>query len=373
MMEVQSEYGDADTISIDTLVLEQMVQKERSKEITELQSLSKKVCFLHTNLLYYRHATSAMGSACYQLWVTLLKKVGGTRNGWRELGYSLGLSQDDLDYIMHSVNEDPVDVVLEVFRQNDNATIDKILDALTKLERYDILKSIEKPLCEIAQYFNKDDSGYQSKSSGDTVKREIVTIKLPNRLPAPLSKKVVIDNKDPKKPKQLRKAATTNEPVVNDSPILFLTYSQDGFPTALNIQEYVENWLDVPNVQVITLNNRRGELYQNPEKFIREYFEKADIIIPIITTGYIEQIKSHNPAVPNTSDNLDHKYVNFIYNLIVNHYIHASGCLNKRVRSVLPQNANVDLFMSITMYPDLMPWTYETNFDEQFKAFLKKP
>lgn len=180
---------------------------------------------------------------------------------------------------MHSVNEDPVDVVLEVFRQNDNATIDKILDALIKLERYDILKSIEKPLCEIAQYFNKDDSGYQSKSSGDTVKREIVTIKLPNRLPAPLSKKVMIDNKDPKKPKQLRKSATTNEPVVNDSPILFLTYSQDGFPTALNIQEYVENWLDVPDVQVITLNNRREELYQNPEKFIREYFEKVCIII----------------------------------------------------------------------------------------------
>lgn len=27
--------------------------------------------------------------------------------------------------------------------------------------------------------------------------------------------------------------------------------------------------------------------------------------------------------------------------------------------------------MNITMYPDLMPWTYETNFDEQFQAFLK--
>lgn len=80
-----------------------MVQTERAKEITELQALSKKVCFLHANLLYYRHATSAMGSACYQLWVTLLKKVGGTRNGWRELGYSLGLSQDDLDVSVHGI------------------------------------------------------------------------------------------------------------------------------------------------------------------------------------------------------------------------------------------------------------------------------
>lgn len=98
---------------------------------------------------------------------------------------------------------------------------------------------------------------------------------------------------------------------------------------------------------------------------------QADIIIPIITPGYLDEIKSHNPTVPNTSDNLDHKYVNFIYNLIVNNYIHASGCLNKKVRSVLPQNANVDLFRRITMYPDLMPWTYEVNFDTQFQAFLK--
>lgn len=180
---------------------------------------------------------------------------------------------------MHSVKEDPVDMVLKVFRQNENATIDKILDAFIKLKRYDILKSIEDPLCEIAKYFNKDDSGYQSKSSGQ---REIVSLKnLPNDLPAPLNKNTVIKDKDPNKPKQplLRPPASTNVSVANDSPILFLTYTQDGLPTAINIQEYVENWIDVPNVKVITLNNKREELYQNPEKFIREYFEKVSVYI----------------------------------------------------------------------------------------------
>ncbi|XP_075978030.1 uncharacterized protein LOC142977821 [Anticarsia gemmatalis] len=373
-MEVLDDYENADTISVDTLALEQMVLQERSREITQLHTLCKKVSFLHTDLLYYRNAKSAMGSACYNAWKVLVKKVGGTPNGWRDLGYSLGISQDDLDYIKHSVRDDPVDMVLKVFRQNDNATIDKILDAFLKMKRYDILKSVEEPLCDIAQYFNKDDSGYQSKGKS-TGHREIVSLKnLPNDLPAALNKKIVLKDKDPKKPKQpaLRPPVTKDEAIVNDSPILFLTYTQDGLPTAINIQEYVENWIDVPNVRVITLNKRREELYQNPEKFIREYFEKADIIIPIITSGYLDEIKSHNPIVSNTSDNMDHKYVNFIYNLIVNQYIYATGCLNKKVRSVMPQNANMDLFSRLHMYPDLMPWTYEVNFDDQFKAFLKK-
>lgn len=37
----------------------------------------------------------------------------------------------------------------------------------------------------------------------------------------------------------------------------------------------------------------------------------------------------------------------------------------------MPQNANLDLFSRLSMYPDLMPWTYEMNFDEQFQIFLK--
>lgn len=179
---------------------------------------------------------------------------------------------------MHSVKDDPVDMVLKVFRQNENATIDKIVDVFIKLKRYDILKSIEEPLCKITQYFNKDDSGYHSKSSEQ---RGIVSLKnLPNDLPAALNKNIVKD-KGPNKPKQpsLQPPVTTNESIENDSPVLFLTYTYDGLPTAINIQEYVENWVDVPNVKVITLNNKKDELYQNPEKYIREYFEKVSTLL----------------------------------------------------------------------------------------------
>lgn len=38
-----------------------------------------------------------MGAACYETWRTLVKKVGGTPDGWRDLGYFLGIPQDDLN------------------------------------------------------------------------------------------------------------------------------------------------------------------------------------------------------------------------------------------------------------------------------------
>ncbi|XP_047533065.1 uncharacterized protein LOC125068101 [Vanessa atalanta] len=373
-MDLLKDYENADTISIDTLALEEILQEEREREILELKTLSKKVCYLHTSLLYYRNVKTKTGTTCYEAWKTLVKKVGGSLNTWKDLGYALGISQDDLDYISNSVKEDPADIVIKVFMQNDTATLDKILDALVKMKRYDILKAVQEPFCNLAQCFNKEDSGYHStsKTSGT---REIIsfTKNLKNDLPPALNKKFIAKDKDqkPKKPSLRPSTNTESVKIENDHPILFLTYTEDGLDTAINIQQYVSEW-DEMDVEILTLNSRREEVYQNPETFIREYFEKADFIVPIITTGYLNRIKSHSPQVPSTNDNLDYKYVNYIYNLIINHYIYVTGCLNEKVRSVLPCNASVDVLTKISMYPDLMPWTYETNFDDNFKAFLKK-
>ncbi|XP_060803152.1 uncharacterized protein LOC106129264 [Amyelois transitella] len=367
-------YENADTLSIDTLALEESLKEERNREITGLHSLSKKVSNLHTSVLYYRNPKTKTGSVCYEVWKTLVKKVGGTPNGWRDLGISLGIKQEDLDYIMNSVQEEPVDVILKLYRLNEKATLDKIVDAFVKLKRYDILKALEDPLCNLSHCFNnKDDSGYHSNSKSTDGQIEIISLKnVSDDLPPVFNKNFVVAKNDRNKPHFPKpKIETTNEEFKNEKPILFLTFTEDGFPTALNIQEYVENWTDFDEVAVITLNDKKEEVYQNPEKFIREYFEKADFIVPIITPGYLQEIRSNNPNTPSTTDNLDFKYVNFIYSLIVNYYIHATGCLNKKVRTVLPQNFDREVLTRISMYPDLMPWTYETKFDEQFKAFLK--
>ncbi|CAH2980964.1 unnamed protein product [Chilo suppressalis] len=374
-MDIINDLDNADTISIDTLALEKMVLEERAQELNELKSLSKKVCHLHTSLLYYRNPKSKMGTICYEAWKSLLKRIGGTHNGWRDLGQHLQIARSDLDYIKNSVKDDPVDVVLKVFMQNEKATLDKIVDALLILKRYDILKSIEDPFLDLAQCFNKDDSGYHSNSKSNGNK-EIISLSknLPNDLPPALNKNVVIKNKDPNKPNQPKPRQQTkkiDKENKNGTPILFLTFTEDGNQTAQNIQDYVENWTDMEPVTVITLTDKRDEVYQNPEKFIREYFEKADYIVPIITSGYLSAIRSCNASDPHVTDNLDYKYVNFIYSLIVNHYIHATGCLNKKVRTVLPQQVDVDVFRHISMYPDLMPMTHESKFNEQFQAFLR--
>ncbi|XP_063536149.1 uncharacterized protein LOC134745939 [Cydia strobilella] len=367
-MEVLKDYDNADTISIDTLALEELLEEERARELADLNSLSKKVCHLHTSLLYYRNSKSKMGAASYETWRTLVKKVGGTPDGWRDLGYILGIPQDDLDYISNSMKyePDPTNVVLKVFMQDEDSTLDKIIDAFLKLKRYDILKALEQSLLDLTQCFNdkQEDSGYHSNSKN--VHREIISYmkNLVNDLPPALSR-----NKDYNQPNPVPRIPLNpvDINVQKDGPVLFLTYAEDGLRTACNIQQLVAGWDS--EVTVVMLNDRRDEVYQNPERFIREYVEKADYVVPILTTGYLSAIRTHNTSAPSTNGNLDHKYVNYVYNLITGQYIYADGCLNKKVRSVLPEGVFVP-WMLISSYPVLKPWTCEADFDKQFKSFL---
>lgn len=178
---------------------------------------------------------------------------------------------------------DQADVVLKVFMQDECATLDRIVDALEKIKRYDILKAIEEPFCNLSQCFNKkDDSGYQSESKTPGNKTIFRTNEIENDLPAALNKNYALKSKQtkpyqPNEPKQptLRPPPTENSEIDEDRPILFLTYTADGLDTALNIQHYVNDWED-PKVTVVTLCNRKDQVYQNPEKFIRKYFEKVN-------------------------------------------------------------------------------------------------
>lgn len=376
-MELMRDFDNADTISIDTLALEEIIQDERAREIEELSRLSKKVCCLHTSMLYYRQMKTNVGTICFDVWKTIIKRVGGASKSWRELGVHLGIPHDDLDYIDNSMKDDPTDVVLKVFLQSEDATIDKIIDAFVKMKRYDILKAIEHPLSNLANYFIKDDSksdtGYHSTGSE---KRQIISWdNVPNDLPPVLRSKenLILDEKPDKPRKSEKKQNLIERKVKNDSPILLLTFAEDGEETAFNIRNRINNWPDdVPSVEVIVLNEKKDNVIQNPESFIREYFDKADYVVPILTSGYLNSIKRHSPNMPNMSHNLDFKYVQFIYSLIVNNFIHLTGCMNKKVRSVLPQDQDTNVLMEISMYPDLMPWTNEQMFDEMFQEFLKK-
>lgn len=89
-------YNNADTISMDTLYLEEKLKEDRSKEITKLKTLGKTVSNLHTDILYYRNASTQRGAMCNEARQSLVKYIGGSPNTWRELGYALGVAQEDL-------------------------------------------------------------------------------------------------------------------------------------------------------------------------------------------------------------------------------------------------------------------------------------
>lgn len=95
--EVLKDFDNADTISINTLAMEEMLLEEREQEMKGLHAINKKVSYLHTSLLYYRNPSSKKGAACYDAWRMLVNRVGGTPNTWRDLGCLLGLSPPDLD------------------------------------------------------------------------------------------------------------------------------------------------------------------------------------------------------------------------------------------------------------------------------------
>lgn len=128
---------------------------------------------------------------------------------------------------------------------------------------------------QFSSVLHKEDSGYHSASKSDGT-REIVTFtkNLKIDLPPALNKNYVNKDRDQNPNQSLRPPIKTEkEKKENEHPILFLTYTEDGIDTAINIQHYVNNWEDP--VEILTLSSRREEIFQNPEKFIREYFEKV--------------------------------------------------------------------------------------------------
>ena len=172
---------------------------------------------------------------------------------------------------------DPADIVFKLYMQDEQATINNIVEKLAEMERFDILSRSQKQLLKLSKAFMVVDSGYQSNSSDD--KQVISYTKcLLKGLPPALCKKFVHrDKKDPNKPskQKLRPSVPIDRVNSGDNMTLFITYTEDGQLTSSSIKYYVDSWIDMPNVQVVTLNDSKNEMCENPEQFVRNCFEKV--------------------------------------------------------------------------------------------------
>lgn len=190
--------------------------------------------------------------------------------------------------------------------QSEDATLDKVINAFIKMERYDILKSIEDPLLDLAHFFNKEDSksdtGYHSGPKQEENKQIISLTDIPNDLPPVLrSKNSILDEKPPEQNKpEEKKPRKVQKKVKNDTPVLLLTFAEDGQEAALNIQNRINEWPeDFPTVTVLTLNDNKEDVLQNPECFIRQYFEK---VITTISFSYGSRNHVATPGYPGKPD-----------------------------------------------------------------------
>ncbi|KAH0555565.1 hypothetical protein KQX54_020147 [Cotesia glomerata] len=110
-----------------------------------------------------------------------------------------------------------------------------------------------------------------------------------------------------------------------------LTFTKDGEDISKNICRIFRE--QNPKIGVLILQEQEKFVYSRVEEFIDDCFKQVNYIIPILTTGYINHINN----LTNTDDeeslfnNLDHKYVKYLYSLMCFEYC-KNNCHNNRIR-----------------------------------------
>ncbi|XP_044580663.1 uncharacterized protein LOC123262487 [Cotesia glomerata] len=112
--------------------------------------------------------------------------------------------------------------------------------------------------------------------------------------------------------------------------IVMLTFTKDGEDISKNICRIFRE--QNPKIGVLILQEQEKFVYSRVEEFIDDCFKQVNYIIPILTTGYINHINN----LTNTDDeeslfnNLDHKYVKYLYSLMCFEYC-KNNCHNNRI------------------------------------------
>lgn len=131
--------------------------------------------------------------------------------------------------------------------------------------------------------------------------------------------------------------------------IIMLTFAADGRKTAEEITKFFRS--SNPKIGVIILQEQEKHVYCKAEEFIEDCFKqvfnfhfdknnfkyliinftlhfKVNYIVPILTEQYLIRL---NESECNEFNNLDLKYIRYIYSLMRYEYV-KQDCINNRVR-----------------------------------------
>ncbi|XP_078033311.1 uncharacterized protein LOC144468052 [Augochlora pura] len=313
-------------------------------------SIQRATSQIHASYLFEHIGKPTLRQLCSLLSST---GTGKAYSGWQEFAGHMGLTMEQIRCIDYEFKgpQDPAFYVLLTYVQHGGATIDKILSALQRMHRFDVIYQIKDNIFNLLNAIQQE-----TPVSGSTILR-------PKSIPrAPLIL-------TPLESIQERQTRTVNsEPLPQNTlpkrkqsygSIVMLTFADDGQATAQYISKVFRSHKS--KIGVLILQEQENHVYSKAEEFINDSFSQVNFIIPILTKGYLERIRNLTKMYGKDQNKLDSKYLKYIYSLMQNEYSN-NECTNFRVRCIVPDN-EVHTILNANLHPILQAWFKESCID----------
>ncbi|XP_033208046.1 uncharacterized protein LOC117167317 [Belonocnema kinseyi] len=331
--------------------------------LLRIQKLSSQV---HASYLFENEGKPILQKLCLLLSAT---STGKMYADWKDFAAHLGLLGEQIRCIDHDFKglEDPTYYVLLTYVQSPEATLDKILTTLTKIERMDIINRIKDSVTDfIGNLFSNKSTDHNME-----ILRPKITPKAPLVL-SPMLQIIVAPNELINTSQGVSHITRNDNKRRNTCPIygsvVILTFANDGVECANKITKIFRS--TVPKIGVLMLNEQEKYVYSRGIEFVDDCFKQVDYIIPILTKDYIKQINSPVNLYSHGNGTLDTKYLKYMYSLLRYEYIR-QDCCNSRVRCIVPDNEMKNIVNS-DLHPTLQAWFRESDIEVFTERILLK-
>lgn len=315
--------------------------------ILNIQKISSRI---HAAYLFEHIGKATLQKLCLLLSSTATGKI---YDGWQEFAAHMGLTMEQIHCIDYDFKglQDPTYYVLLSYVQSPEATMNKIFIALQKMQRLDIINQIKDYIYDLIGTVLQC-----AKSEGS----EIIQPGYLPRAPLVLSPILTIETKTKENELKCQSQDTQQKDIKQKyGCIVMLTFTNDGLSTAESITKIFRS--KQPRIGVLILQEQKKDVYSRAEEFVDDCFKQVDYIIPILTRGYIERINNLGKTYEEIHNNLDEKYLKYIYSLLRYEYL-KNQCCNNRVRCIVPDK-DVYIVVRANLHPTLQAWFRESDIE----------
>ncbi|XP_076165548.1 uncharacterized protein LOC143145747 [Ptiloglossa arizonensis] len=324
---------------------------------TVVLNIQRATARIHVSYLFEHIGQPTLQKLCLLLSSTATGKM---YCGWQEFAAHIGLTMEQIRCIDYNFKglQDPTYYVLLAYAQHVGATIDKILNALQRMHRFDVINRIKDDISDlidvIPQNTTANESGILRSKSIPRAPLILTPIEITQKAQKERNDSGHITQGSLQKTKQIYRCT------------VMLTFADDGLPTAQRIAKIFRS--KEPRIGVLILQEQENYVYSRAEEFIDDCFGQVNFIIPILTQEYLERIYNSKKIYSEDQNKLDNKYIKYIYSLLRYEYVR-NQCINCRVRCIVPDK-EVYTIARADLHPTLQAWFRESNIDAFIENIL---